>query len=256
MADRAPRSSLWRRLLPLMVLGAALAAVLVSGVHKHLTIENLVTARDRFQDVIAQHAVFALATYVGVYATVVALAVPGALIFTLAGGLIFGWVIGGFAALTAALIGATILFLVARSAFGEGLRQRAGPAIAGLVDGFREDAFTYLLFLRLVPAFPFFLVNIAAALLGVPLKTYVAASAIGMIPATFAFASIGAGLDSVVASAKAEQATCIATKGAAACPFTVSPGSLVTPDILIAMTLLALVSLIPVGLKKWKARHG
>jgi uncharacterized membrane protein YdjX (TVP38/TMEM64 family) len=256
MAHDQPARPVWQRALPLVVLGGLLAAVIATGAHRELTIENLVAVRDRFQSVITAHLPFAVLAYITIYAGVVALSVPGALIFTLAGGLLFGAVLGGAAALTAALIGATLLFLIARSAFGESLRQRAGPAITGLVDGFRKDAFNYLLFLRLVPAVPFFLVNIASALLGVPLKTYIAATAIGMIPATFAFASIGAGLDSVVAAAKAEQAACIASRGIAACPLGLSASSLVTRDILIALVLLGLVALIPVALKKWTARHG
>lgn len=245
-----------RRIAPILVGAALLAAALIMGVHQQLTIENLVAMRDHFQSAIATNVPLALLAYVVAYATVVALSIPGALIFTLAGGLVFGWFLGGLAALIAALIGATVLFLVAQSAFGEGLRSRAGPAVSGLVDGFRKDAFNYLLFLRLVPAVPFFLVNIASALLGVPLRTYVLATAIGMIPTTFAFASIGAGLDSVVAAAKSEQVACLAAQGVAACPFILSPGSLVTREILIALTFLAVVALLPVAFKKWTTRHG
>ena len=113
----------------------------------------------------------------------------------------------------AATIGATMVFLIARTALGETLSARAGPWLAKLSDGFKEDALSYLLFLRLVPAFPFWFVNIAPAVLGVPLKTYVIGTFFGIIPATFAFASAGAGLDSVVVAAKPEYAACVAEGG-------------------------------------------
>jgi uncharacterized membrane protein YdjX (TVP38/TMEM64 family) len=168
----------------------------------------------------------------------------------------FGWFAGGLAAVVGASIGAVLLFLIARSAFGETLRAKAGPSINGLVDGFQKDALSYLLFLRLVPAVPFFVVNIAAALLGVPLRTYVIGTVFGILPATFAFASIGAGLDSVIAKAKADQVACLAARAAAQCPFELSAKSLVTKEILIALTLLGIVALIPVAYKRWSRRHG
>lgn len=251
-----PAKPLWRRLLPLAVVAALLATVLLNGWHRYLTLENIVLARERFQGVLIDHFLFSMLVYVVIYAAAVALSVPGGLILTLAGGLMFGWFFGGLAAVAGASIGAILLFLIARTAFGETLRARAGPALSRLVDGFQRDALSYLLFLRLVPAFPFFLVNIAAALLGVPLKTYVVGTVLGVIPATFAFASIGAGLDSIVASARAEQAACLATKAAALCPLSLSAKSLVTREMLIALTLLGIVALIPVVYKYWNRRHG
>jgi uncharacterized membrane protein YdjX (TVP38/TMEM64 family) len=251
-----PATPAWKRFLPLLVAASVLAIILLNGWHKQLTLENMFAFRDRFQTAIQANLPLALLAYIASYATAVALSVPGALIFTLSGGLIFGWLLGGVAAVIAASIGATILFLIARSAFGESLRRKAGPGIGALVDGFQKDAMSYLLFLRLVPAFPFFLVNIAAAIVNVPLRTYVIASVIGMVPATFAFASIGAGLDSVFAKSKADQAACAALKGLAACPLELSTKSLVTKEILIALTLLAVVALIPIAYKKWNQRHG
>ena len=165
-----------------------------------------------------------------VYAITVALSMPGGLVLTVAGGLLFGWLVGGLAAVVGATTGATIVFLVARTALGEALSERAGPWLAKLREGFKEEALSYMLFLRLVPAFPFWFVNIAPAMLGVPLRTYVIGTFFGIIPATFAFASAGAGLDSVIMAAKAEHAACVARKGRtpASCrstPARSSPGS-------------------------------
>ena len=102
-----------------------------------------------------------------------------------------------------------MIFLIARSALGEWLTRRAGPFAAKLAEGFRADAFSYLLFLRLVP-FPFWLVNLAPALFGVRLSTFIAASAIGIIPATVTFAVFGAGLDSIIAAQEPQYNACLA----------------------------------------------
>jgi uncharacterized membrane protein YdjX (TVP38/TMEM64 family) len=245
-----------KRFLPLIVMAVAAAIVIGNGWHKHLTIENVVGLRDRFQGFVSQNFLVAILSYIAVYATAVGLSVPGASVLTLAGGLMFGLAFGGLAAVTGATIGATIIFLVARTAFGETLAAKGGAAVETLRAGFKDNALSYLLFLRLVPAFPFFLVNLVPALAGVPLKTYVIGTFFGIIPGTFAFASIGSGLDSIVSAAKSEQAACIASKGAAACPFKLSVGQLVTKEMLIAFTLLGLVALIPVVAKKWTRRNG
>lgn len=247
---------LWRRALPLGVIVALLAIVVLNGWHRALTLENIVLSRDRFHGLLTEHRALSLLAYVLIYAAAVALSVPGALILTLSGGLMFGWLLGGTAAVIGASTGAILLFLIARSAFGETLRCRAGPALGRLVEGFRTDALHYLLFLRLVPVVPFFVVNIAAALLGVPLRTYVIGTVFGIVPATFAFAAIGAGLDSIFARAKSDQAACLVSKVAAACPFELTAKSLVTKEILIALTLLGIVALIPVVYKKWSRRNG
>ena len=140
----------------------------------------------------------------------VALSVPVGFYLTVIGGILFGAVLGGLAALVGATIGAICIFLIARSAMGEHLVRRAGPLAEKLAQGFRADAFSYLLFLRLVPIFPFWLVNLVPALCGVSVATFAAATALGIIPATFAFAFVGAGLDSVIAAQQAAYRACVA----------------------------------------------
>jgi uncharacterized membrane protein YdjX (TVP38/TMEM64 family) len=243
------------RFLPLVVLASALAAILLSGLHKSISLEAIVGVRDRFQAVLTEHRLLSILIYIGAYALAVALSVPGALFITIAGGLMFGWLMGGAAAVAGASTGAVLIYLAAKTAFGDVLREKAGPWLARMIDGFKQDALSYLLFLRLIPAIPFFVVNIAAALLGVPLRSYVIGTVIGIIPATFAFATVGAGLDSVIVAAKAEHAACIAAKGAAACSLTINPGTLVTRELMLALVLLGLVALIPVAYKIWSARH-
>lgn len=244
-----------RRYGPLVVIVATMALVFALGWHHELTLENVVLQRDRFHRLLAEHAGLSVMVYVAVYALIVALSLPCGLILTVAGGLLFGWLVGGLAAVTGATIGATIVFLIARTAVGETLSERVGPWLAKLSDGFREEALSYMLFLRLVPAFPFWFVNIAPAVLGVPLKTYVVGTILGIIPATFAFASAGAGLDSVILAAKSEYAACVALKGAHACKIKIHASSLVTKELILALVLLGLVALIPVVLKRWRKSH-
>ena len=175
-----------------------------------LEFETLVHHHAVLQDFIARNAAAAVAGYVALYIAVVALSLPGGAVLTITGGVLFGVVIGGAAASVGATIGAICIFLIARSAVGEQLARRAGPLAERLAEEFRADAFSYLLFLRLVPLFPFWLVNLVPALCGVRLATFAAATAIGILPATFAFAFVGAGLDSVIAAQDAAYRACLA----------------------------------------------
>ena len=163
----APRRASLKRYLPVALVVLAMAAVFATGAHRQVSLETLVRHRMAIDAFIDAHSVAAVAVYMAVYVVVVALSIPGALFLTISGGILFGTLVGGAATVVAATAGATIIFLVARSACGESLFRRAGPLAHKIADGFRADAFSYLLFLRLVPAVPFFLVNLAPALVGV-----------------------------------------------------------------------------------------
>ena len=246
---------LLKRYGPVLAILLVMGAVFTFGWHREITLENIVALRDRFHHVLAEHRVLAVVLYVLVYICAAALSLPGGLVLTATGGLLFGWLLGGSAAVVGATLGATVLFLIARSALGETLSARTAPWLDKLRAGFKDEALSYLLFLRLVPAFPFWFVNIAPAILGVPLKTYVIATFFGIIPATFAFAAAGAGLDSVIAAAKADYMSCVAQRGAEACKLTIHVSSLVTKELLLALVLLGVVALIPIALKRWRKNH-
>jgi uncharacterized membrane protein YdjX (TVP38/TMEM64 family) len=252
-----PRATLkaCKRFGPLVVIAAVMVLVFAIGWHREVTVENIVALRDHFHLVLADHRVVSILVFVALYVAAASLSLPGCPILTATGGMLFGWLVGGTATVVGATIGATILFLIARSALGEVLNERAAPWLGKLRQGFKEDALSYLLFLRLVPAFPFWFVNVAPAVLGVPLKTYVIATFFGIMPATFAFASAGAGLDSVIMAAKAEYAQCLAENGAQACKLTIHASSLVTKELLLALLLLGVVALIPVALRRWRNSH-
>jgi uncharacterized membrane protein YdjX (TVP38/TMEM64 family) len=248
------------RWLPLLVLVAIAGLVVAMGWHKYLSFKTIGLNYEALKGFIDRNLIGALALYVLGYVTVVALSLPGALIMTLAGGLLFGWQLSAPATVISATLGGTLLFLVARSSFGESLAERAGPAIRGLKAGFQENALSYMLFLRLVPAFPFVVVNLAAAVLGVPLRTYVVGTLLGIIPGTLAYSVAGAGLGSVIEAQNASYQACLAKAGGGAkaealCPYSIDTSALITKELVLAFALLGIVALIPVALKTWKARN-
>jgi len=244
-----------RPFTPLIVVCAIMVLLVAAGAYRQVTLENMVLLHDRFHRVLADHPVVSVAAYVALYISAAALSLPGCPLVTAAGGLLFGWLVGGVASVIGATVGATVLFLIARSAIGGALGERSAPWLTKLRRGFREDALSYLLFLRLVPAFPFWFVNVAPAILGVPLRTFVIGTFLGIIPATFAFASAGAGLESIILAAKAEFAQCVAEKGRDACRLAVNAESLVTRELVLALLLLGVVALIPVALRRWRTNH-
>lgn len=234
---------------PLAVLAGLMIIAFSQGLHKHLTLSTLIMERQQLADLVASNIVLTVLGYIAVYTITVALSFPGASLLTIAGGFLFGWAIGGSATIVGATLGASAVFLVARSSFGEILTQRAGPFVSRLAEGFRKDAFNYLLFLRLTPLFPFWLVNIAPAIFRMPLPSYALATLVGIIPGTFAFSFIGSGLDSIIDAQEAANPGCAA---AGTCAIEVS--ALVTPQLIVAFFALGLASLIPVILKRLRSR--
>jgi uncharacterized membrane protein YdjX (TVP38/TMEM64 family) len=240
-----------RRILPLAaIIALAGVAYLISG---GISLESLVRHRAAVDDFVASHRLLAVLVYMGVYILVVSVSLPGAAFLTVTGGFLFGIAVGATAAVISATIGATLIFLVARTALGEPLLRRAGPRANQLARGFRDEAFSYLLFLRLVPAFPFFLVNLVPAFAGVRLGPFVAATAIGVIPGAIVFAVAGAGLDSMIAAQKNSYDQCIAAKGPD-CRLAFDPADVLTPQLIAALVALGLLALMPVAVKYWRAR--
>jgi len=242
------------RLAPVVLIVLVAAVILGTGWYRQLSLETLVRHRAVLDDFVEAHYVVALAAFIAVYVTAVSLSIPGGLFLTIAGGLLFGALVGGLAVVVAATTGATVIFLVARSAFSEYVLRRAGPRLGKIADGFCADAFCYLLFLRLVPAFPFFLVNLAPAVVGVRLSTFVAATALGVIPATFVFASVGAGLDSVIQAQAAMYNACLAA-ARTDCRLDFDPAAALTPQLIGALVALGLLALVPVVVKRALARR-
>ena len=243
-----------RRFLPFAIVIVAMAVILVMGWHRQLSFETLVRHRAGIDAFVAGHYPAAVAAFVALYVAVAALSVPGAAVLTICGGILFGWLVGGLAAIAGGTTGATIIFSIARTACGESLIRCAGPRAQNIANGFRSDAFSYLLFLRLVPIFPFWLVNLAPALVGVRLATFVGATALGIIPGTFAYALVGEGLDSVIRAEGAAFRACVAA-GRSDCRLHFDMAAALTPQLLVALAALGLIALIPILLRRWRARN-
>jgi uncharacterized membrane protein YdjX (TVP38/TMEM64 family) len=232
-----------RRFLPVIAIVGLIALAYGFGLHRYISFETLIRNRAAIDHLIAQHAAVAVVGYFALYVAVVSLSLPGGAILTVVGGFLFGPVVGSIAAVLGALVGATVIFMIARSAAGEWLTRRAGPFAARFVEGFRADAFSYLLFLRLVP-FPFWLVNLIPALFGVRLSTYVAATGLGILPGTVAFAVFGAGLGSVIAAQEAQYSDCMAA-GRSDCSVDFDLSNVLTPTMIGALVAVGVLSLVP-----------
>ncbi|HSS66174.1 MAG TPA: VTT domain-containing protein, partial [Gammaproteobacteria bacterium] len=174
--------------------------------------------------------------YMLIYATSTALSLPGGAALSITGGFLFGGLAGGLYVVIGATVGATLVFLAARTVLGDSLRSRAGPWFERMEAGFQANAFSYLLTLRLIPLFPFFVVNLVPAFLGVPLRTYMLATAIGIVPGALVFTFTGAGFGSVLDSGEG---------------FSVS--TVFTPEVIGALTGLGLLSLLPIIYRRWRA---
>lgn len=235
--NEKPQRSLLKRLAPLFVVAGGLLAGYALGLHEYLSLTFLSESRDLLRGFVAQNPVLAPLGFAVLYALAVAFSFPAASILTLFAGFLFGWLLGGALVAVAATIGASAVFLAARGALSGVLAQKIGGRVSRMARGFEDDAFNYLLVLRLAPIFPFWVVNIAPALFNVSLRTYATATFLGILPGTFAYAYLGHGLDSVlVAAAEAGRE--------------VTLGDLVTPQLTLAFGALALVAAIPVVVKK------
>ncbi|WPZ34790.1 TVP38/TMEM64 family protein [Thalassobaculum sp. OXR-137] len=186
-----------RRLLPIGLLLGGLVAFFAADLDRFVSFQAVSENHEVLQDWVAANPVVSRLGYAAAYALSIAFSLPVGLVLTVTGGLVFGLVEGTVLTVLAATVGALAVFLAARTAIGDSLRAKAGPFVARLEDGFRENALSYLLVLRLVPIFPFWLVNIVPALLGVSTRVFLIATAIGIVPGTFVFVSVGNGLDTV-----------------------------------------------------------
>ncbi len=228
------------RFLPLLLLALLVVAILASGVTRYLNLDVLRTHEAALRSFIGAHRLLALATFIGLYMVATASSLPGATILTLAGGYLFGTWLGGGATVIGATLGAIIVFFAVRTSLGAVLREKAersGGKLKAVIDGIEAGAFGYILTLRLIPLAPFWLVNIAAALAGAPLRAYAAATFLGIMPATFIYSGIGAGIGAVV------------TRGQ-----TPNLGVIFEPRILLPLVALGLLSLATTLFQRLKTR--
>jgi uncharacterized membrane protein YdjX (TVP38/TMEM64 family) len=232
------RPGLARRLVPLALLVAALIAAFALRLDRYLSFDQLAAHREWLLAEVARLGMLAPLCYVVIYAAATGLSIPGAALLTLVAGFLFGTLAGTAIVVVGATLGAIIVFLVARTAFGDVLRARAGPFIRKLEDGFRANALSYLLVLRLIPLFPFWLVNLVPAFLGVRLGTFVLGTFLGIIPGAVVYASVGSGLGALIESGERPDL-----------------GIIFQPRVLVPLIGLALLALLPVAYKRLSGRR-
>jgi len=230
MADK-PRFTL-TRLLPLLLLVAGFAAFFALGLQRYVSLDVLKQNHIALKEWVAAHQIEAVAVFIAFYIVATAFSLPIAAVLSIAGGFLFGIVYGTLWIIIGATIGASVLFVAAKTALGDPLRARFADRIKAMEEGFRANAFSYLLLLRLVPLFPFFLVNLAAAFTGVGLGLFVVTTAIGIIPGAFVFASIGNGIGALFEAGQQPDLSLM--------------GLLSRPDFYIPIVGFALLSLIPI----------
>jgi len=228
-----------KKSLPLIIIIALTALFFASGLHEYLSFEQLRTHRLLLNDWVDAQPLLAALTFILAYIVVVAFSLPGGALMTLTGGFLFGAVVGGLYTVVGATVGATAIFLIAKTSLGDFLQVKAGKYLKPMQQGFNENALNYMFVLRLIPLFPFFIVNLAPAFLGVSLRTYVIATFFGIMPATFVFSLAGSGLGNVFEQGE-----------------TFSMAGILSPEMIAALFGLALLSLLPVAYKTYKKKRG
>jgi uncharacterized membrane protein YdjX (TVP38/TMEM64 family) len=223
-----------RRLAPLAVLVAAAVLFFALGGHRYLNFKALADNHDWLCGMVEKGGILADLGFVLAYAGLVALSVPGAAIFTITSGFLFGAWLGTALSVTGASLGAIAVFLAARAGLAD-LLARAGPRIRRLEAGFHRNALSYLMVLRLIPIFPFWLINIAAGATGMRLPLFVIGTFIGIIPVTFVYASLGSGLGEIIEAGQEPQLS-----------------MLLRPEILLPLLALAGLALLPILYRRWR----
>jgi pyruvate/2-oxoglutarate dehydrogenase complex dihydrolipoamide dehydrogenase (E3) component/uncharacterized membrane protein YdjX (TVP38/TMEM64 family) len=210
-----------KKLILLVAIGLVVALFIVFGGPDILTLENLQKHQSSIDQWIRQNLLVAVLGFAGIYVIVTALSLPGAAIMTLAGGAFFGNIYGLVAVSVASTIGASLAFLVARFLMRDTLRNRYAETVARMDRGIEKDGAFYLATLRLVPVFPFFLINLAMGLTAMKLKTYALVSWAAMLPGTFVYVNAGTQLAQIE-----------------------STGDILSADLLLSFALLGLFPLI------------
>ena len=181
----------------LVAFAAVVAAFTFLDLGRYLTLESLKANRALLADLRAAHAFQFAAVFVLAYIVQTTFSLPGAAILSLAAGAIFGVLQGTLFVVAGATIGAILAFLVSRTLLRDWVVRKFGGRMEGIDRGLRENGLSYLLFLRLVPAFPFFLVNLACGVTGLPLRTYALGTLFGIMPGSLVFVNAGASLAAV-----------------------------------------------------------
>lgn len=220
-----------KRWLPLIIIAILMAVAFSTGLHEKLSLETLQMHKGALLMQVVAHPILSALIFMGIYTLAVALSLPIATILTLAGGFFFGKWIGTLYVVSAATLGAAIIFTIAKTSLGEALREKTGTLYKRIEGNMKENSAGYLLFMRLVPLFPFFLVNIVPALFNVRLRVFALTTFFGIIPGSFVFVNVGEKLGEIE-----------------------NLKDLISGETLLAFGLLGLFALIPTLYKQFKTR--
>ncbi len=229
---------LWQRLLPLAVLLLALLLAFAFDLHHYLSFETIEAHQQALQQFVDTRPLATALGFVLVYAGSVAISLPGAVFLTIVGGFLFGVWLGSLLVVIGATIGAVAVFFVAKTSVGDSLKASAGPWLKRMQGGFNENAISYLLVLRLVPIFPFWIVNVVPAFLGMRPRDYILATFFGIIPGSLVYASVGNGLGELLKSGDEPDL-----------------GLILQPAVLVPILGLAALALLPIAYKRFKGQR-
>ncbi|OGP76246.1 MAG: hypothetical protein A2V86_12415 [Deltaproteobacteria bacterium RBG_16_49_23] len=220
----------WKKVLILLIFIGGFSAFFILGGDRYVNFSTLKANRDRLLTYTLNHYWSILIGIMIIYTVSTALSLPVATPLSLTTGFLFGLWVGTAIIFFSATLGATLVFLAARYVFAESVSRRMGTISKKLISEFNRNDFNYLLFLRLVPLFPFWLINLATAFTPIKVQTYVTATAIGIIPGAFVFTNLGQSLGRID-----------------------SPDQLLSFNTISALILLGIFSLIPVFFKKFRS---
>jgi uncharacterized membrane protein YdjX (TVP38/TMEM64 family) len=227
----------WLRLIPLIILLLGLGAFFYFRAYEYINLETLKAHRAQLLEWTMRYPIIIAGSFILIYTIAVAISMPQAIFLTLLGGFLFGPIFGTIYVAVGATIGATIIFLAAKTAFHKLLLHKAGPWMKKITSGFQNNAISYMLFLRLVPLFPFWLVNIVPAFLGISTRIYFFTTFFGILPGTFVYILLGHGLGTIIEQGKE-----------------INLGIIFKPEILAPLIGLGILSLIPIVYKKFKGK--
>ena len=223
----SPKSSTGKIITGIIFL-LGIGAFVYFDLGQYLSLDALKANRDLLLNYTESNYALAVAIFIFVYILQTTFSLPGGAILTLTGGFLFGSLMGTVFVNIGATVGATLAFLAARYLLRDWVENKFGDRLGPIQAGFAQNAFSYLMTLRLIPAFPFFLVNLVSGLTRVKLGTYMVATSLGIIPGSFVFAFAGRQLGSIN-----------------------SLSEIASPSVLLAFSLLGLLALMPIAYRKW-----
>jgi len=232
MEDKTKHFS-WQKLLPLIILLLGLGAFFYFHLYEYINLETLKTHRSQLLQWTIQYPIVIAGSFILIYIIAVAISMPQAIFLTILGGFLFGPIFGTIYVVIGATIGATIIFLAAKTALHDLLMAKAGHWMKKITSSFQDNAVSYMLFLRLVPLFPFWLVNIVPAFLGIRTRIYLFTTFFGILPGTFVYILLGHGLGTIIDQGKE-----------------LNLGIIFKPEILAPLIGLGILSLVPIIYKK------